>query len=277
LQLLNEVIASDVSSGKLLKKMDQKFDINKLRIASPCSVGWETMTGNDRMRHCDSCKLNVYSTDAMTKCDLEDLIFRTEGRTCLRLHRRADGTVLTKDCPVGLRGYQKRVARFAGATLAAIIGLFGVSFGQKDDKKAIDASKIKVERTVTAAEHSELVGTITDQHGAVISGAVIVLKSKDLETKTTTSNDEGVFRFQQLLPSDGYKMEVSSQYFETAKIINLKINSREKVLLNVELEVGSETVVVGVLAMDEPIIDTTSSTITTTITRRKLETIPHQK
>lgn len=236
------------------------------------------MTGNETVRHCDSCKLNVYSTDAMTKRDLEALIFRTEGRTCLRLHRRADGTVLTKDCPVGLHGYQKRVTRFAGASLAVIIGLFSVSFGQKDDEKAIDASKIKVERTVTINGHSELTGTVSDQNGAVIPGAVITLKSRDMETKTTTSNDEGVFRFQQLSPSDRYKMEVSSPYFETAKIRNLEINSREKVILDLALKVDIDSVTVGLLEMvGEPIIETSSSTITTTVTRRKLETIPHQK
>ena len=39
----------------------QTFDINKLRIASPCPVGWETMKGDARTRHCDLCQLNVYN------------------------------------------------------------------------------------------------------------------------------------------------------------------------------------------------------------------------
>ncbi len=214
----------------------------------------------------------------MTKRDLEALIFRTEGRTCLRLHRRADGTVLTKDCPVGRRGYQKRVARFAGATFAAIIGLFSLSFGQKDDKKAMDASKIKIERIVIASEFSELMGTVMDENGAVIPGAFITLIRKDNETKTVTTNSDGVYRFHKISPSNDYQLEVSSPYLETAKIKNLEINSREKVLLNFELKVGGETVVVGVLAADESsFIDMKASSITTTITRRKLETIPHQK
>lgn len=236
------------------------------------------MTGNETVRHCDSCKLNVYSTDAMTKRDLEDLIFRTEGRTCLRLHRRADGTVLTKDCPVGLRGYQKRAARFAGATLAAIIGLFGVSFGQKDDKKAIDASKVKIERTLIANQNNELTGFILDQNGAVIPGAMIKLLSKDGKTRQATSNREGFYRFQNISPSNNYHLEVSSPYFETTKIKNLEINSHEQIGLDIELKIDSETVLLGVVAESEAnFIDTTSSTITTTITRRKLGTIPHQK
>src|SRR6185369_3331890 len=118
--------------------------INKLRVASLCSVGWETMTGDERIRHCQSCQLNVYNISEMARADAENLITKREGRLCIRLYKRADGTVLTKDCPVGFRAYQKRVARFAGAALAAILGLFSVSFGQKDDKKAIDASKLDI-------------------------------------------------------------------------------------------------------------------------------------
>src|SRR5215203_982280 len=117
----------------------QTFDINKLRVAAPCSVSWEAMTGDERARHCDSCQLNVYNISEMTRAEAEDLITGREGRLCIRLYKRADGTVLTKDCPVGLRAYQKRIARFAGAALATVLGLFSVSFGQKDDKKAVDA------------------------------------------------------------------------------------------------------------------------------------------
>ena len=127
---------------------NQKFDINKLRVASPCSVGWDEMKGNERVRRCDSCELNIYNIAEMTKAEAGDLIANREGRLCIRLYKRADGTVLTKDCPVGFRAYQKRVARFAGATLATIIGLFSVSFGQKEDKNSGDASKVKIVRTV---------------------------------------------------------------------------------------------------------------------------------
>ena len=126
---------------------NQKFDINKLRVASPCSVGWETMTGDERVRHCRSCQLNVYNIAGRTSGEVKSLIENREGRLCIRLYKRTDGTVLTKDCPIGFRAYQKRIARFAGATLATVLGLFSISFGQKEDKNSDDTSKVKILRT----------------------------------------------------------------------------------------------------------------------------------
>jgi hypothetical protein len=110
----------------------QNFDINKLRVAAPCPMNWEQMNGDERKRFCSLCQLNVYNFSEMTTDEVQKLVAESEGRICGRLYKRADGTVLTKDCPVGFRAYRKRVARFAGATLGAILGLFSISYGQKE-------------------------------------------------------------------------------------------------------------------------------------------------
>ncbi|HMJ09235.1 MAG TPA: hypothetical protein VK468_09530, partial [Pyrinomonadaceae bacterium] len=86
-----------------------RFEINKVRVASPCSVGWESMSGNDRVRTCDSCRLNIYNTAEMTAAEVASLIQNHKGRLCIRLRRRADGTLITKDCPVGVRHYHRRL------------------------------------------------------------------------------------------------------------------------------------------------------------------------
>src|SRR5688500_5475673 len=97
----------------------QSFDINKLRVASPCAVPWESMNGGDQSRHCQMCNLNVYNISEMTAAEVRNLVEKTEGRVCGRLFLRADNTVITKDCPVGLRAFYKRTARRAGAALTA--------------------------------------------------------------------------------------------------------------------------------------------------------------
>lgn len=96
-----------------------------VRIANPCDVPWDAMTGDERVRFCERCRLNVYNLSAMTRQEAEDFLQRREGRTCLRLFRRSDGTVLTRDCPVGLRAARGKVARaarllFAGSLLALL-------------------------------------------------------------------------------------------------------------------------------------------------------------
>jgi hypothetical protein len=82
------------------------------------------MIGNDKVRFCNQCSLNVYNISTMTKQQGEALILKTEGRLCVKLYRRADGTILTADCPVGLRAIRKRISRIASATLTAALSLF---------------------------------------------------------------------------------------------------------------------------------------------------------
>ena len=81
------------------------------------------MIGNDRKRFCGECKLNVYNLSGMTKTEAENLLLNSEGRLCVRFYKRADGTVLTEDCPVGWQAVKKRVSRMAAAFVSLIFGL----------------------------------------------------------------------------------------------------------------------------------------------------------
>lgn len=102
--------------------------LDSIRVASPCSADWNQMYGNDRKRFCADCKLNVYNLSDMTRQDAENLIMASEGRLCVRYFRRADGTVLTKDCPVGWQAVKRRVSRAATAAFSMVAGLFGGIF-----------------------------------------------------------------------------------------------------------------------------------------------------
>lgn len=68
------------------------------------------MEGDDRSRFCGLCQLNVYNVEGLSRDEALDLIRSSEGRLCLRLARRSDGTILTKDCPVGRAGVRRRLA-----------------------------------------------------------------------------------------------------------------------------------------------------------------------
>lgn len=71
------------------------------------------------MRHCGECKLNVYNLSAMRAEEAADFVQGAEGRVCIRLFKRADGTVITQDCPVGQRLVRLKAARAAGRIAAA--------------------------------------------------------------------------------------------------------------------------------------------------------------
>ena len=95
--------------------------LNKLYIAAPCSVPWDSMEGDDRIRHCGQCALNVYDVSKLTTREAADLIRNKEDRLCMRLYRRADGTIITDNCPVGLRRIRDRLKLTAAAVLAIFV------------------------------------------------------------------------------------------------------------------------------------------------------------
>ncbi|HEX8773420.1 MAG TPA: hypothetical protein VF735_07405 [Pyrinomonadaceae bacterium] len=98
--------------------------LDHVTVAAPCPADWDAMIGNERARFCGQCRLNVYNLSGMTKREAEALIASAEGRLCIRFYRRADGTILTKNCPVGLRALKRRLSRVAGAALSAVLSFF---------------------------------------------------------------------------------------------------------------------------------------------------------
>lgn len=97
-----------------------KIDLDNIGVAAPCSAEWGRMTGDERVRHCALCRKNVYNLSEMTRAEAEDLIRQKEGKLCVRFYRRADGTMLTANCPVGLRAVQRRLC-WIGAGVAALV------------------------------------------------------------------------------------------------------------------------------------------------------------
>jgi hypothetical protein len=98
--------------------------LRDIKIATPCPADWNAMTGDGRVRFCGQCQLNVYNLSGMSRADAERLVSNHEGRLCVRFYRRHDGTILTQDCPVGLRALRRRAARWATAAFTAAISFF---------------------------------------------------------------------------------------------------------------------------------------------------------
>ena len=98
--------------------------LDHVKVAAPCPANWDQMMGSERVRFCGQCSLNVYNLSSMTKAQAEHLIASTEGRLCVRFYRRRDGSIITKDCPVGLRAIGRRASYLAKAVVSLILGLF---------------------------------------------------------------------------------------------------------------------------------------------------------
>ena len=102
--------------------------LDNIKIASPCPANWNEMIGNGRKRYCSECKLNVYNLSDMTRREAENFIINAEGRVCVKFYRRSDGSILTKDCPVGWQAVKRKVSRTAKAFVSLCAGIFGGIF-----------------------------------------------------------------------------------------------------------------------------------------------------
>jgi hypothetical protein len=83
------------------------------------------MAGDERVRHCSHCKMNVFNLSEMPDKEAETLLRKTNGRLCVRYYQRADGTVMTRDCPVGLRAIRRRFALVLIGAVAMVTAAFG--------------------------------------------------------------------------------------------------------------------------------------------------------
>jgi len=107
--------------------------LETIEIATPCGADWNQMKGDDRARFCGMCRLNVYNLSGMTREQAEALVREKEGKLCVRLFQRQDGTVITLDCPVGFPARARRKLAVALAGLSAVVstltlGAFGVAW-----------------------------------------------------------------------------------------------------------------------------------------------------
>ncbi len=107
--------------------------LDNLYIAAPCSVSWESMTGDDRARACSMCSRNVYNLSDMTKKEAVEFLEENGVSQCLTFYRREDGTIMTDDCPVALRKLRdqcKLAMRMVAVTVAFLLSPLGC-FAQK--------------------------------------------------------------------------------------------------------------------------------------------------
>src|SRR5690606_3432990 len=99
--------------------------LQRITVAAPCSADSDDLEGDERRRYCRQCKLHVYNFAAMTSEQVQELVQRHEGRLCGRLYRRADGTVLTQDCPVGIARIRRQVRRWVVRAAGVVLVLLG--------------------------------------------------------------------------------------------------------------------------------------------------------
>ena len=217
-----------------------------MRIASPCPMNWDGMKGDNRARFCDLCSLHVYNISEMTRREVETLIAETEGRICARLFKRADGTVLTKDCTVGLRAIRRRVSRVAGAVVTATFSVCMSAFGRtSQDNLRPGPLGIRISATnlgiAPQPGHAEISGRVLDPNGEPISGAIVTITNQDTGKKSKVETKaKGTFRFL-MLTAGPYTIEVEASYFDSYQRTDLKLGASDTLISSRSQNHGSSS------------------------------------
>src|SRR5689334_6068657 len=181
--------------------MSRKELIQQLHIASPCSVEWDSMIGNDRVRFCEHCRLSVHHVDALTAKQLRRLIARSHGRLCVN-YTRPD---VPNTLPV-LHKIGRRTSALAAGAFSATLGISAATaatqpgFRRPSLPAAVVATAVLNEHFSTGGTGT-LRGRVFDPNGAVVPLAKLLLTNMFTNDQHETISDgQGDYVFEDLQP-----------------------------------------------------------------------------
>jgi len=116
-------------------------------------------------------------------------------------------------------------------------------------------------------------GSVTDQNGAVISGASVIVKNgaTGTESKSTTTSN-GTYTVP-ALATGSYTVTIEASGFKKAVVQDVKVDAGVPATVNITLEVGAPTDSVIVQGGAE-VLQTQSANVSTTITGRQITELP---
>ena len=119
----------------------------------------------------------------------------------------------------------------------------------------------------------DLAGTVTDPSGAVVTGASVNLRNNATgQTRTTTTNSNGNYRFS-LLPPGTYTVSVTATGFSKAQT-GATVNIGQASIADVKMAVGttSQTIEVTTTA---PLVHTDNAELSTSFDQNQVENLPN--
>jgi hypothetical protein len=227
---------------------------HEIRIASPCSADWNRMAGDERVRYCPECKLNVYNFSEMCDAEIERILSRRDGRLCARFYQRSDGTMLTRNCPVGFRAMVRRAATFAGAALATVLSVRPALARAPHAKHAPALFQIQPAQTGLALE-------VFDASGATVPKARVTITDEKTKVKIYEETDaKGGLRLADL-PNGNYEITVVVLGFKELKQSHVAVPT--KIPLRLQIELG--TLMGEVVVVEEPKVEPKSVPVCKTL------------
>ncbi len=118
-----------------------------------------------------------------------------------------------------------------------------------------------------------ILGTITDQSGAAVSGATVTITDVARGTaRTLTTDDAGAYVAPNLVPGT-YKVRAEAKGFKAVERANITLEVAKDALIDLSLAPGDVTQTIEVT--DEiPLLDTTSATLGGTLSNTQINDLP---
>ena len=118
-----------------------------------------------------------------------------------------------------------------------------------------------------------LLGTILDEQGGVLPGVTITVTNTETGwTRTIVTNERGYYRAA-ALPPGKYEMKVEMSGFNREIRSGMTLTVGQEATINLTLKVSSVQETVTVTA-ESPVVETTKSSMGTTINRSQLDSLP---
>jgi hypothetical protein len=118
-----------------------------------------------------------------------------------------------------------------------------------------------------------ITGTITDPSGAVINGAKVTLTNQGTGASlSTTTSSDGVYKFSPVRVGT-YKLQATSQGFQTTTQTDVVVNIGSNVALNFTLKPGSQTETIEVTT-SAPVLQNQDASVGQVVEQREVNNLP---
>lgn len=223
--------------------MSKKSFIDSVKVGSPCGEDWKKMSGNERVRFCSHCSKHVNNLSEMTRKEAARFVRSSGTDICIRYI--VDPVTRQPMFANHLLQITRRAPGIAAGVMTASMSLSTAAYAQGENAPpakniaVVSTEKISRDDKATGGSASnatrKITGTVTDPNDAVIPNASITLFSAN-GTMTTSSNNEGGYKFENLSPGT-YRLETTSRGFNK-NVRELVLDKQTETTSDSMLEVG---------------------------------------
>jgi len=131
---------------------------------------------------------------------------------------------------------------------------------------------------IAAQAVSGVTGVVTDPTGAIIPGVQVVLTdTKTSRELTTTTNEDGVYVFNNVQPGAGYRLTFAGQGFQTLALNDVQLGIGRTETHNAQLIAGNVSATVEVTSTaGVDTLNTTDASVGNVISQRQIQELPIQ-